>query len=116
MLITNKDISAYAIPGVSRVWNAKAVLTLIVGYYPGVKIFENTRKKEIIEARHMLMYILFEVSKLDYPKIAELTGFDRNTCRWAHTSIKNRLEVDKQFVHKYIWLLKRLELSGYENI
>jgi chromosomal replication initiator protein len=73
------------------------VVKLISDYYnvDEASIYEKTRRKEIVRARQMIMYILREEFSISYPLIGQkLGGKDHTTVIHSCVKIKNELEKD----------------------
>ncbi len=72
----------------------KDVVRVIADYY-GIEegiIYEKTRRKEIVHARQIVMYILREDFNVSYPLIGQkLGGKDHTTVIHSHMKIKNDL-------------------------
>lgn len=70
------------------------VVTVIAQYYniPKSDIYEKTRKKEIVKARQVAMYILREDFNVSYPHIGQkMGGRDHTTVIHSHLKIKEDL-------------------------
>lgn len=64
-------------------------------------IYEKTRRKEIVKARQVVMYILREDFNVSYPLIGQkLGGRDHTTVIHSHLKIKNDLKEDPQLLQE----------------
>ena len=75
----------------------KDIVTIIANYYDVVEeaIYEKTRRKEIVKARQVAMYILREDFNISYPLIgSKLGGRDHTTAIHSHLKIKEDLKTD----------------------
>ncbi len=62
-------------------------------------VYEKTRRKEIVKARQVIMYILREDFNVSYPLIGQkLGGKDHTTVIHSHLKIKNDLKNDQTLV------------------
>jgi chromosomal replication initiator protein len=62
-------------------------------------IYEKTRRKEIVKARQLIMYILREDFNISYPLIGQkLGGKDHTTVIHSCLKIKNDIKVDQNLV------------------
>ncbi len=81
----------------------KDVVQAIAEYY-GVEegiIYEKTRRKEIVKARQVIMYLLREDFNISYPLIGQkLGGKDHTTVIHSHLKIKKDLETDPSLVQE----------------
>lgn len=65
-------------------------------------IYEKTRRKEVVLARQMIMFILREDFNISYPVIgAELGGKDHTTIIHSYKKIKLELEKNPQMLQEY---------------
>jgi len=75
----------------------KDIVEIIANYY-GIAndvIYEKTRRKEIVKARQVAMYLLREDFNVSYPLIGEkLGGRDHTTAIHSHLKIKDDLKID----------------------
>jgi chromosomal replication initiator protein len=75
----------------------KDIVTIIANHY-GITdevIYEKTRRKEIVKARQVAMYILREDFNISYPLIgSKLGGRDHTTAIHSHLKIKEDLKTD----------------------
>ncbi|HAQ02687.1 TPA: chromosomal replication initiator protein DnaA [Candidatus Nomurabacteria bacterium] len=75
----------------------KDVVSVIANHY-GISdeiIYEKTRRKEIVKARQVAMYILREDFNISYPLIgSKLGGRDHTTAIHSHLKIKEELKTD----------------------
>lgn len=64
-------------------------------------IYEKTRRKEIVKARQVVMYILREDFNVSYPMIGQkLGGKDHTTVIHSYEKIKNDLKTDPQLIQE----------------
>lgn len=81
----------------------KDVVKIIADYYEidEADIYEKTRRKEIVRARQVIMYILREDFNISYPLIGQkLGGKDHTTVIHSHLKIKTNLETDPSLVQE----------------
>ncbi len=81
----------------------KDVVTGIAEYYniEETTIYEKTRRKEIVKARQVVMYILREDFNISYPLIGQkLGGKDHTTVIHSHLKIKKDMETDPSLVQE----------------
>ncbi len=81
----------------------KDVVTAIAEYYKieEESVYEKTRRKEIVKARQVVMYILREDFNISYPLIGQkLGGKDHTTVIHSHLKIKKDLETDPGLVNE----------------
>ncbi len=81
----------------------KDVVKTISDYYniEESSIYEKTRRKEIVKARQMVMYILREDFNVSYPLIGQkLGGKDHTTVIHSYLKIKNDLKNDPQLMQE----------------
>lgn len=73
------------------------IIKIIAGYYTiePEKIYEKTRKKEIVYVRQVVMYILREYFNISYPAIGkEIGGRDHTTVIHSYDKVKDNLKDD----------------------
>lgn len=73
------------------------IIKIIAGFYsiPPEKIYEKTRKKEIVYVRQIVMYILREYFNISYPAIGkEIGGRDHTTVIHSYDKITQTLKDD----------------------
>lgn len=64
-------------------------------------VYEKTRRKEIVKARQVIMFILREDFNVSYPLIGQkLGGKDHTTVIHSHLKIKNDLKTDSSLVEE----------------
>jgi len=76
-------------------FSAKRIIEVIADFYdlPVKDILGRSRKKDLVLARHVLIYILREKYHESYPKIGRrLDRRDHTTAIYAHKKIKNKLK------------------------
>ena len=81
----------------------KDVVKLVSDYYnlEESSIYEKTRRKEIVKARQMLMYVLREDFNVSYPLIGQkLGGKDHTTVIHSYLKIKTDLKNDPQLLQE----------------
>lgn len=81
----------------------KEIVTTIAEYYniEEASIYEKTRRKEIVRARQVIMYILREDFNISYPLIGQkLGGKDHTTVIHSHLKIKKDLNTDPGLVQE----------------
>jgi chromosomal replication initiator protein len=81
----------------------KDIVRVIAGQY-GISedvIYEKTRRKEIVRARQVAMYILREDFNISYPLIGQkLGGRDHTTVIHSHLKIKDDLKTDPSLLQE----------------
>jgi chromosomal replication initiator protein len=81
----------------------KDVVKIISDYYnlEESSIYEKTRRKEIVKARQMVMYVLREDFNVSYPLIGQkLGGKDHTTVIHSYLKIKSDLKNDPQLLQE----------------
>ncbi|OGI68097.1 hypothetical protein A2738_02840 [Candidatus Nomurabacteria bacterium RIFCSPHIGHO2_01_FULL_42_15] len=81
----------------------KDVVKIVSEYYKleEVSVYEKTRKKEIVKARQVVMYLLREDFNVSYPLIGQkLGGKDHTTVIHSCLKIKNDLKNDPQLLQE----------------
>lgn len=81
----------------------KDVVKIIADYYEinESDIYDKTRRKEIVRARQVVMYILREDFNVSYPLIGQkLGGKDHTTVIHSHLKIKKDLQTDQLLVQE----------------
>lgn len=81
--------------------SAKEVVKIVADFYSleEATIYDKTRRKEIVRARQLIMYILREEFNVSYPLIGQkLGGKDHTTVIHSYEKIKNDLKNDPQLV------------------
>ncbi len=81
----------------------KDIVSIIANYYsiPEETIYEKTRRKEIVKARQVIMYILREDFNVSYPLIgSKLGGRDHTTVIHSHLKIKDDLKTDPSLLQE----------------
>lgn len=81
--------------------STKEVVKIVADFYniEEAIIYEKTRRKEIVKARQMIMYILREEFGVSYPLIGQkLGGKDHTTVIHSYEKIKNDLKRDVSLV------------------
>jgi len=77
--------------------SVKDIVDVIAEYYSisGGAIYEKTRRKEVVKARQVAMYLLREDFNISYPLIGDkLGGRDHTTAIHSHLKIKEDLKTD----------------------
>ncbi len=83
--------------------SAEEVVRVVAEFYSVDKntIYDKTRRKEIVRARQLIMYILREEFNISYPLIGQkLGGKDHTTVIHSYEKIKNDLKTDMQLVQE----------------
>lgn len=83
--------------------STKEVVKIVADFYKieEESIYEKTRRKEIVKARQMIMYILREEFSVSYPLIGQkLGGKDHTTVIHSYEKIKNDLKKDPILVQE----------------
>ncbi len=81
----------------------KDVVKIVSEYYKleEASVYEKTRKKEIVKARQVVMYLLREDFNVSYPLIGQkLGGKDHTTVIHSCLKIKNDLKTDPQLLQE----------------
>ena len=81
----------------------KDVVKIVSDYYKieESSIYEKTRKKEIVKARQVVMYLLREDFSVSYPLIGQkLGGKDHTTVIHSCLKIKNDIKIDPQLIQE----------------
>ena len=81
----------------------KDVVKLVSEYYKleESSVYEKTRKKEIVKARQIVMYLLREDFNVSYPLIGQkLGGKDHTTVIHSCLKVKNDLKTDPQLLQE----------------
>lgn len=81
----------------------KDIVRTVANYYEVQEddIYDKTRRKEIVRARQVIMYILREDFNISYPLIGQkLGGKDHTTVIHSHLKIKTNLETDPSLVQE----------------
>jgi chromosomal replication initiator protein len=81
--------------------SVKDIVKLITDFYnlEEATVYEKTRRKEIVKARQVIMYILREDFNVSYPLIGQkLGGKDHTTVIHSHLKIRNDLKTDQTLV------------------
>ncbi|MCX6757493.1 MAG: chromosomal replication initiator protein DnaA [Candidatus Nomurabacteria bacterium] len=79
----------------------KDIVKIIADFYnlEEAEIYEKTRRKEIVKARQVVMYILREDFNISYPLIGQkLGGKDHTTVIHSHLKIKSSIKTDASLV------------------
>ncbi len=81
--------------------SVKDIVKIITDFYnlEEATVYEKTRRKEIVKARQVIMYVLREDFNVSYPLIGQkLGGKDHTTVIHSHLKIRNDLKVDQTLV------------------
>ncbi len=81
----------------------KDVVKIVAEYYKleELSVYEKTRKKEIVKARQIVMYLLREDFNVSYPLIGQkLGGKDHTTVIHSCLKIKTDLKDDPQLMQE----------------
>ena len=79
----------------------KEIVKIVADFYnlEDTEIYEKTRRKEIVRARQVVMYLLREDFNISYPLIGQkLGGKDHTTVIHSHLKIKSDLKTDQSLV------------------
>lgn len=79
----------------------KEIVKIVADFYnlEDTEIYEKTRRKEIVKARQVVMYLLREDFNISYPLIGQkLGGKDHTTVIHSHLKIKTDLKTDQGLV------------------
>ena len=80
---------------------AKNIIT-IVEKRTGINIREQTRKREVSDARHIAMYLIKENTCLSYKQTARACGLQSHSTAWyACKQVKNLMSINRDFKEKY---------------
>ena len=104
------DISYMAVPGVKQHDDPDRVISYI-NDYTGLDITQNTRKREVVEARQAAMVIIKKSTHLSLGKIGSLFGRDHATVLHATKVVPNYIETDKQYARFWKPVLKHFEVD-----
>ena len=83
--------------------SVKDVVKIVGDFYnlDELSIYEKTRRKEIVKARQVVMFILREDFNVSYPLIGQkLGGKDHTTVIHSYLKIKNDLKSDSQLMQE----------------
>jgi len=83
--------------------NIKDVVKIVADYYnlEDASIYEKTRRKEIVKARQVIMFVLREDFNVSYPLIGQkLGGKDHTTVIHSYLKIKEELKNNPQLLHE----------------
>ena len=86
-----------------KIVSTKEVVKVVADYYnvDEASIYEQTRRKEIVKARQIIMYILREEFNVSYPLIGQkLGGKDHTTVIHSYEKVKNDLKNDPHLVRE----------------
>lgn len=98
-------ISAYIIPGIQRI-PIEAIAASIWRIDVNM-LAKKTRKREVVEARQVLMKYRKEMMKLSYSQAAAPYGKDHATALHAVRTVNDLMETDSNFRVKYELFLER---------
>jgi chromosomal replication initiator protein len=87
-----------------RTISPKEVVRIVADFYniDEALIYEKTRRKEVVQTRQMIMYLLREEFNISYPLIGqELGGKDHTTIIHSYKKIKQELEQNPKLVQEY---------------
>ena len=79
------------------------IIKIVAGFYSiePEKIYDKTRKKEIVYVRQIAMYILREYFNISYPAIGrEVGGRDHTTVIHSYERVKENLVKDPNLVQE----------------
>jgi len=82
----------------------------IVEEYTGIHIRQQTRKREVSDARQIAMYLIKENTGLSYMQTARLCGLQSHTAAWyACRQVKLHMSINRDFKEKYGDLIKNIK-------
>lgn len=103
-------VSVYAIPGMPARQTPEGIVET-VEMYTGQSIRTITRKREVVEARQITMYVLKQRTNLSLAAIGTVCGNkDHSTVLHALKTVENLLETDRQYKANYAKLLTHFGL------
>ena len=80
---------------------AKNIIT-IVEKHTGINIREQTRKREVTDARQIAMYLIKENTCLSYNQTARACGLQSHATAWhACRQVKLHMSINRDFKEKY---------------
>ncbi len=100
-LKTAKKLLLNLVASPSRVTNWKKIIQIVSSFYDvkGDLLLKETRRKEVVKARQIAMYLLREELKESYPSIGRRFGNkDHTTVIYACRKVSRRLNVDDNLV------------------
>ena len=78
----------------------------IVEEYTGINIREQTRKREVSDARQIAMYLIKENTSLSYKQTARACGLQSHaTAFHACRQVKLHMSINRDFKEKYGYLI-----------
>lgn len=86
-----------------KLTSPKEIVKIVADFYnvEEVSIYEKNRRKEIVHARQMIMFILREEYNISYPVIGqELGGKDHTTIIHSYNKVKKDLENNSQLLQE----------------
>lgn len=98
-------MNAYAIPGIQRI-SIEAIVASIWRIDVNL-LSKKTRKREVVEARQVLMKYRNENLKMSLAQASKPYGKDHATAIHAIKTVNNLLETDSNFRVKYELFLER---------
>lgn len=82
----------------------------IVEEYTGIHIRQQTRKREVSDARQIAMYLIKENTCLSYKQTAIACGLQSHASAWhAGRQVKLHMSIDRAFKEKYGDLIKNIK-------
>lgn len=104
-------VSVYTIPGMPARQTPEGIVET-VEMYTGQSIRTITRKREVVEARQITMYVLKQRTNLSLAAIGAVCGNkDHSTVLHALKTVENLLITDKKFTANYEPLLNQFNLK-----
>ena len=111
--------SPYALPGiipeVRRHLVPETVIRLVELCWelePG-QIFKKCRCRELVEARYMVMFLLYRYERKSLNKIGAIVRKDHTTVLHGIGLIQNQIQINREMRLRFINLCHRLQIDGY---
>lgn len=83
------------------------LLIYIVKKYTNIDPVQTSRKRNVVDVKHLAMWLVYDNTWLNYSDIAELFGMKTHVAAlWAINKVNNLIINNKSFVEKYIELIK----------
>lgn len=64
------------------------------------KVQSHSRRREIVDARHLFCYFARKESKMSFKEIGDIINRDHASVMHASNKVKNLMEYDKEFMQK----------------
>jgi len=97
--------------GQIRKASPKKIVQAVSYYYDlkGKEVFDDSRKKEVVKPRQVVMFLLREELKYSFPAIGRVfKGKDHTTAIHAFRKIKKEMELSEDFVQEIGLIKQRL--------